>query len=381
MIILFKETSTSNRKPIVILDYTRSDEQYSSVEIQKYITMFAGANAYNLTSPNIYSLDYSANFTHSGINYGKSLKQSFDAVIVNAPTELVKLLNIEQYASQQNINALTKAVNNVIDPQVKFPTGGIVFKALDGTTITRQFMIYSTPYNFDPLRINSNLQLHGSHYDSMVLRLQFAVSILKNVPLLPQIQNILAKENLAIDGESLATLGTQLPALDKYYAPQPLNITLQEICQDNNLTFDINDGTISFQSLNPNLPPSPMVKNYFSFKNSVFGSKAISSFSLNNYVSCEFESEIYDPELFTSVAVYDDSNTSNLLTDGGIFANLTKSPDLVSGFAGYRFYVQEYTLHDSRAKTSCTTKGTNNWLVNNFKLDYLLENKIYQGVI
>jgi len=380
MIILFKEDKLGFIQPVVIVDYTRSDEQYSLIDINKYVLKLSTKGAYALRPANIYSLDYSATFTHSGINYGKSLKQSFEATIINAPTELVKLLNIEQYASQQNIGALTTAVKNVIDPQVKFPTGGIVFKALDGSVITRKFMIYSTPYNFDPLRINSNLQLHGAHFDSMVLRLQFAFDIKKSAgPLVPQISAKLTAAGLRIDAKSLTM--TSLPVLDKFYEPMPLNSTLQEICQDNNLGFDIKDSTISFQSLDPNTPPAPTIKNSFSFKNSVFGSKAISSFSLNNYVSCEFESEIYDPELFTSVAVYDDTSTSNILTGGGLFANLTKSPDLVSGFAGYRFYVQEYTLHDSRAKTSCTTKGTNNWLVNNFKLDYLLENKIYQGAL
>lgn len=376
MIVLFKSVSPTITQPIVIIDYTRSDEQYSDIEIGVWVNVFAPLDAATILKPVVYSLDYTATFTHSGMNYGNSLKQTFEASIINAPVELVKLLNIEQYASQQNISALSNALNNVIDPQVIFPTGGILFKGLDGSKIYRKFMVYSTPYDFDSRRINSTLKIKGSHFDSMVMRLQFAINIKKSIPLLGQIEGVISKAGLSINGQSYVTLASFMPVVDKYYSPMPLNASLDEICRDNNLAYDNNNGVLSFVSLSPNSPPSQVVKNKFSFLNSVPNTKMISSFSLNNYVSCEMESDIYDPELFSSITVFDDSRT-----DGKLFSNMVKSPDILSGFQGYRFYVQEYSLHDSRDKTSAITKGTNNWLLNNFKLDHLLENKIYQGAL
>jgi len=376
MIVLFKAINPTITQPIVIIDYTRSDEQYTEIEIGAWVNVFAPLDAATILPPIIHSLDYTASFTHSGISYGNSLKQSFEASITNAPVELVKLLNIEQYSSQQNISSLSSALNSVIDPQVIFPTGGILFKGLDGSKIFRRFMVYSTPYNFDPRRINSTLTIKGAHFDSMVMKLKFAVYIKKNQPLISQISTAISGKDLQIDGKSLSELSSIMPVVDKYYAPAPAQMILDEICRDNNLAYINKDNILSFVSLDPNSPPLQTVKNSFSFLNSVPGTKIISTFSLNNYVSCEFESEIYDPELFSSVTIYDDS-----MSNGKLFSNMAKSPDILSGYQGYRFYVQEYTLNDSREKTSTVTKGTNNWLLNNFKLDYMLENKIYQGAL
>lgn len=380
MILIFKEDELGFIQPVVIIDYTRSDEQYTYLEIQNFMFSLSGKGAWAHRTPHIYSLDYSASYTHSGINYGKSLKTEFNATIVNAPTELIKLLNVEQYTSQQNLTSMTNAVNAIIDPQVKFPTGGIVFKTTTGETITRKFIIYSTPFNFDSRRINSNLELCGASFDDMVLRLKFDISVLKtNGPLLPQLATLLTAHELTINPESLINLGTRMPAVDKWYSPAPANSILQEICIDNNLAFNNENGIITFNDFDPN-SPDPITKNKFSFNNSV-SSNIISTFSLQNYVSASYETEIYDAELFSTSTIFDDSKTADLLGQGGIFSNLTKSPDIVSRYSGYKFYILEYTMYDSKNKTSIVTRATNNWIMNNFKLDYFLENKIYQGAL
>ena len=383
MIILFKSVNPSTVQPIIIVDRTRSDEQWSEIEIGVWMNTLAPLDAGAILYPKIFSLDYECEYTHSGITYGNALKTQFNASIRNAPLELVKLLNIEQYTSSQNMEILNKAINNIIDPQIIFPSGGIVLKGLNGEIITRKFIIYSTPYNFDNLRVNSFLNLKGAAYDSMVIRLKFNGYIYKNQPLMTQLTTLLAQYELLVDTTSSPLLSAIIPKFDKYYAPQPVNNFLAEVCTDNNLTFTNKDNIVKFIMLSPDSPPNQLIKQNFTFRNSVANSKMISSFSLNNYVSCEFETEIFDPELFSSVHVYDDTDSSIINTGGvesSLFSNLSKSPG-IGKFSAYRFYIQEYTLHDSRYKTTAKIKGTNNWLLNNFKLDHMLESKIYSTVL
>lgn len=406
MIILYRSTDNAFEvQPVVILDYTRSDEQWTQDEIKAFVKtckpdispvaanppsesslvsafgLFGATFTPQILEPKIYSLDYSMTYTHQGVSYGDSLKTSFIANIKNAPMELIGLLNIRQYTSQQNIDALKLAIGNVIDPQVLFPSGAFVIN--DGKiTIYRKFIIFSTPFNFDARRVNSSLTLKGGAFDSMVIRLQFACDIKKDEPLIEQIAGQLTKQGYTTVTFPIS-LASRMPAVAKYYDPAPLDTILGQICLDNNLLFDRENKSILFQSTSPDAPPPPDNIEKFSFANYVPGSKMISTFSLNNYASCEFEAEISDVKLYSSVAVYDDSLTS-LKENGGkeasLFANLTKLASApINKIDGYRFYIQEYSYFDSRDKTSMTIKGTNNWLVSNFKLDTLLENAIYKN--
>ncbi len=382
MIIIYKPGNGDTVDPIVIIDYTRSDEQYSEAQIMRYVSSLgvqaAKGKGINTANLKIYSLDYACSFTHSGINYGDAIKTKFQATIENAPMSLVGALNIKQYISEENINSLSNASRSIIDPEVFFPTGAMVIKTNSNSTdtITRTFMLYSTPFNFDSRRLNSSLILQGADYDSMVIRLQFAVSLKKNTPLVSQLSTILSGQGYTVNSDD--SLTSTFPVVERYYPPAPINAVISEVCRDNNLAYRINsdEKTIYIKSLSPSDKPD-RYGNGMCFNGYVTGAKIMSSFSLQNYASCTFEAEAFDAELFESLTVYDDSMTE------GQFANLRQMPGVY--MAGsvpvkkYRFYVLEYTYTDNRYKTSVTIRGTNNWLINNFKLDSFLENKIYTG--
>ena len=368
--------------PIAVLDYTRSDDQYSIAQINQYVRSVgieaAKGKTINLANLRTYSLDYSMSFTHSGINYGDSLKSKFSATIYNAPMELIGLLNIKQYVSSENINALSTATKSIIDPQVSFPTGGFVIRRNSNVTdiITRTFMIYSTPFNFDSRRLNSTLNLNGSQFDSMVIRLQFAVNLNKNSSLVSQIKTILSGQGFTVNSDD--SLSDIPPVIERYYPPAPINSVLSEVCRDNDIAFDINSDKkeITLKSLSPDdAPQESQNDKILTFNNYIPGSYILASLSLQNYASCMFEAEAFDVQLFESISIYDDSFSE------GLFANLRQIPGTIpAGSAilkGYRFYVLEYTYTDSVEKTTVSVRGTNNWLINNFKLDTFLENKIY----
>lgn len=396
MIILFRPNSDTVNlvyEPIVIIDYTRSDEQWTQAQISAYIkqlgTPLGGIIASNVTT---YSLDYAMVYSHQGISYGDSLKTSFTATIRNAPIALVNLLNIKQYTSQQNIGALKKVINSIIDPEVQFPQGGFVIKSTPDSTgkyqiVTRPFIIYSSPFEYDPKTRNSTLILKGAAFDAMVMRLQFAIDIKADIPLLTQLNTIFTRKGLSAIS-IFGSLDGRLPALAKYYTPAALYDIVTEICIDNNLAFYEIFGTYVFQDLSPDRAPSQDVKQSFSFQNYVPNTSLMTAFKPENYSSASWEGEIYDAKLFTSVSVYDDSFSQGLDSTGqitpGLFANYTKIPGATvtvgsNKIDGYRFYVQSYAYYDGREKTSLVMTGTNNWLISMMRIDNLLENAIYKN--
>lgn len=377
MIVLFQSKIFNTYQPVVLVDYTRSDEQWTSDEIRNYVNFFTPEDSKGLLPTTIYSLNYTLEYNHTGINYGQSLKTHAVIVVTNPPIELVTLLNIQQFTSQQNIDSLTQATRSVIDPEVKFPQGGCVIKQTNGDPITRRFIVYSTPYQPDAKRVNSTLTIHGGSFDSMVMRLRFAVNIVKTQPLLTQLNAILTQYGFTVISFGVDALN---PVLAKYYAPATIEQILQEICTDNNIAFDIRDKQVILQSLSPNSPPPQEIIEQFNFANYVQNSKLISTFVLSNYTTCDFEVEPFNPILYSSVAVYDDSFQE------GLFANLVTISGRVarsgrSVIPSYRFYILAYKIIDNREKTSIVITGTNNWLISTFKLDKFLEAAVYKNAL
>jgi hypothetical protein len=387
MLIFYTVTKGTALDPVVICDYTRSDEQYSIPQIQTFVNALGaiqnpGKAILPINPLNIFSLDYKMSYSHGGAQYGDSLKTKFTAQITNPPQELISLLNIKQYGSSQNIQKLSSSLTNaIIDPQVQFPTGAFVLKPNANATlidsIKRTFMVYSTEFNYDERRTNAFLTVNGASFDSMVIRLKFSADIDARFPLIPQIQRVAASSELIVTADP--SLSALLPIVSKYYAPQPAAKIINQICLDNNLMSDFDQlrRTIKIKSLSPDAA-SLFPQEILCFNGMVPGAKILNLFALQNYYSCEIESELFDAQLFDYVTVYDDSMTA------GQFTNLNETfPPITTGstkIKGYKFYLLQYTLEDSRLKTVIKFRGTNNWLLSNFKIDAFLENKIYTGL-
>lgn len=366
--------------PIVVLDYTRSDDNYSKAQIIKYAYSLGNEAAkgkyIDVLQMQIFSLDYSFTYTHSGIAYGNALKTKFQATITNAPMELIQLLNVKFIIGQENLESLNNAAKTIIDPEVFFPTGGFVITPDSGSffpdRIKRTFMVYATPYNFDPRRVNSFLTIKGASFDSMVMRLQFAVDLSSTkAPLVTQLQQIFGEEWIIQYDQSLETVN---PVVSRYYPPGTVNKIMSEICRDNAIAYDINSDakTIYLKSLkSSDAKKTEFDGRSLTFGNTVNGSYLISTMSLHDYATCLVEAEAFDVNLFESVSVWDDSGCEDQ------FYNLRKMEERKEGLTGYRFYVLEYTYNDSRHKTSISFRGTNNWLLTQFKLETFMENKVY----
>ncbi len=378
--IFFKTLSGSPRvQPIVVFDATRSDDVYTVKQIESYTSKWLGkfsgrelpaGASYTRESILTFSLDYDNAFTHNAIALASSLKARFSATIRNVPGDLVSLLKIDQYTTQQNITALERVINNVVNSQVSFPAGVAIYK-YGSTIVERSFTVYSTPYNSNGRLESTTLQIFGASYTDIVMKLNFAVSLTKRGE--ETLAQQLAKYEDTL-GYKIVFLSGKLrrPVVEKYYEPMPVNKLIAEICKDNNMGFSVLDGTIYFYALSPKEVPPGGIVQYFSMRNSEPQALMCTPLLLTDYATADFTCELHNPVLFSSVGVFNDSGSPTLFTN---LSKETKKPGARSDL--YKFYVLAYTLNDGRAPTTVRYTATNNWLLSYIKLDAILENKIY----
>lgn len=383
MMIFFKTLSGSPLiQPIIVFDATRSDDIYTPQEqkqlIEKWLGKFRGRELpdqafYFPESIKTFSLDYENAYTHNAIQLANSLKAKFSATIKNPPGDLVSLLKIEQYTSKQNIEALTTAVNNVIDTQVSFPAGVVIYRDPNQTPkvkVERPFTVYSTPYNATVRLDSTTLQIFGASYTDVVMKLQFAVDLTKRGD--ETIEQQLKKFESTLGYKIVfKTAKSRRPAVSKYYSPMPVNKLFSEICKDNNLGFTVTEDTFFFHSLSPKEVPIGSIVAFFSMRNSKPG-RICTPPTLSDYATAEFITELHDPDLFSQVGIFDDSGSPTLLS------NLSKEPNPTGAkHELYKFYVLAYTLTDGRGPTIVRYTATNNWLISYIKLDAILESKVF----
>lgn len=379
MLIFYNPMSEGAFQPIVVVDYTRSDETYTQKEIISKVNSNVPDKKFaNIAMLEIFSLNYRVNYSHSGINLASSLKTVCTIEIDNAPNILTNLLNIKQYTKQQNAISLKSTVKAIIDPQVQFPHCVIVLKGekgiiADSTNIYKNVIVYNTGRSYDGKRISNTLVLSCGAFSSLVIGLKTAVYIKTNLPLVAQLQKSLASSKYLI--KASPSIMATFPTIEKYYAPSTLNEILSQVASDFGLFIDINDDekTVDIQSLDPNDKPLQIAYKKFCFRGKVPDAKLISNFSVQDYSRVTLETEMEDVSIFDSILVYDDSDSVDY------FENFIKFQIPYGKIKAYRFYVQEYTIQDDRIQTKLRMVATNNWVVSNFKLSYFLENAIYKG--
>lgn len=379
MLIFFKPVNARKVQPIVVVDYTRSDEQYDVKEIINRVNVatLVLKKTPDIKNLEIFSLNYRVIYSHSGINPANSLKTSCTIEIDNASSSLINLVNLKQFTKQESAIALESVEKSIIDPQVQFPSCCIILKngsnVSDNANIERSVIVYSTALNYDGKRVNSSLVLSCASFSSMVIGLNTAVNIEKTKPLIAQIKSSLVKTGYTFKTDP--NIETILPKTERYFPPGTLNNIMSSIATDYGLYVNIDDSskTVTIKSLSPDSKPKNISNKKFCFRGMVPGAKLISTFSVQDYSRGIFETEIEDIQIFDSILIYDDSGASNM------FENFIETLPPYGEIKSYMFYVQEYTYTDDRIQTKVRITATNNWVVSNFKLQNFLENAIYKG--
>lgn len=376
--IIFLKPNAGDLKitPVTVIDTARTDETYSDKEIYKiaeeYFGKFRGKGipeAAKLdTEQKIFSLGYDAEYKHDGINLANSMKARFSATITNPDAELVTLLRIEQYSTEQNAEALKKVVNAVIDSQVAFPMGVFVFRS-GKDIISRGFCAYSVKPTVTNNGSEIILTVAGAEFSDVVMQLQMAVQLSAAADAKTIAEQLKEYETQFKFKVAFKSGGDVKPVVSKFYPASPLNSVLAQICQDNKLSYTNNNGVLEFYSTAPNGAPKSDIKYTFSMY-ATKGDMICTVPNLSDYVTAEWMTPLHDPELFSRVAIYNDTGNKNL------FLNLAKEPGEENLFA---FYVLSYTIKDGRSGAHVKYTGTNNWILSIAKLDVLFENRIYQA--
>lgn len=392
--LIFGVIESKKLTPVVVIDYTRTDDHFTEKEIKKHTASLL-ADKYNLKNKvqiqpaKIYSLDYSATLTHSGMTFGDSKRTQLECSIINAPNELVGIVQVKKVIKSSNEDSFADELSKLLLPEVAAPFGLMIAKTPSGKIIEKRFVVYASPYEPDQRRLVNKLTIYGGEYDDIIIRSQEPVRILKSKGLIQQLKGqvrnkkfqlkVTIKKGKKAGNKFFRGLSDIYPSVDKLYPFTQLNQLLQLICEDNKLSFGEEDGVITFYCYEGYAEPPKIDRgNYLTFSNSIPRSKMIAGFNLSNYVTADITCELFDVQLFETITVYDDSNTST--KDSSLFFNMNKA-GVKDGFNFYKFYVMSYSIIDNRNNTLLKITASNNWLLSySTKLDGIMEGKIYTEV-
>lgn len=355
----------------ILYDTTMSDDQKSLIDIQSAIFRSLPDNT-GLGDIFEFNLSYDLTFTHNGENFGPgTMKQTFDIKVYNPDTVFRDLIKLQIPKDSITLQTLSDVTKLITDNKTQFPRVTIFVPNADGNDIIRTGIIYYNSYEPGEQFLDSLCELKGAHFDDAVTRLNFSFNITKDIPLYDQLKPFVNEAGFDMQWNFDFFFKTNS---NRYYAPKPLARILADICLDNFLVFSIGQTSISFNKIDENNEiVIPNTTNIFCFNNLIPFSFLIDSqnFRINNYSNVEFRSEIVDLELFTSIFIGNDSRDPNA------FDTFSKFNVMIGTTPLYRFYLLSYSITFSRKGKYMDVTGTNNWLLQNLKLDSFLENKIY----
>lgn len=382
MLIVYRQDSDKGAiVPVVLIDSQRSDDRFGTSEIAAAVKKNAPKNAKLDSSTEVFSVEYSATYSHNGVNPGDAWRSRFFGTVKNPPAALITLFSPLYFVSSQTEEALTEVVQRIVNPQRTIVYAAMVVR---GSTelVARQFVIYSAPHAPVPGSTDTQMTLNGAAFDDAVIREGAFVRFDKKTPLKDQLEKWLSQYKLKV--RFVTADPAAKPVSEILYPVQPVNRTLAKLCEQNQLTYALrSDNTFDFfdsrRSGNP--------KTSGEAEGSFLGSAGYMcyNFALSDYTKAQFNCEVFDVKLFSSMTLYNDMRSAvftglnkvaepksnNTLAKSAVSLVATKTTDK------YNFYVLAYDLVDGRLAKHLRITATNNWIVSQSKIDALLENQVY----
>ena len=357
---------------VVLYDMTLNTEQLSIDEMTKYVLSAVPDDSF-LGEIYEFNFSYELKFTHNGENFNPDVfKQTFDIQVFNPDSLFRELIKLTIPKDSQTLSGLSDTTKLITDNKTMFPRIKIFVPDYNGNIFSREGIVFHTVYEPGDKFLDSVCRIRGAHFDDAVTRLDFSFNLSNKEPLLEQIFDKIDEAGLNLDWDLPFDYKIHT---SRYYPPGPLIRTLANICKDNFLVFGVNEKTISIKKIDENNTIQlPFEDIYFSFLNNIPGSVLIEAqnFKIENYSNANFRSEIADLKLFMSIYLGNDSS------DDKAFDTFSKANFMIGTIFLYRFYVLSYSISYSRKGQFMDIVATNNWLLQNIKLDSFLENKIYQ---
>jgi hypothetical protein len=374
MLIFYMGVKNLILYPVVIIDAMSSDDRYSTAEINTSVKENAPEGS-TLGIHKVYSCEYSAEFRHTGIPLGEGMKTRFSATLKSAPASLVMAMSPQFVNSSQSIEAMSNSLGTIANPEMIITYGAMVVKGVSGIPVSRQFIVYAAPVYPDPMGTNTVMVISGAKISDVLIKSEYACQIDRKTPLGVQLAQLLqAQSPVMIGNYDAAPQIEDLPATEILFPPMQLNDILDEICLQNKMIYKIEGSTVTFYSVAQE--DAPEAAGYKPPEFSFLGYKGYIAWGLSveNYVNVSFKSAIFDPKLFGKISLYNDINSA-------FFGSMTKRSGAVSRFDLYDMWIIRYGIKWNRYESVCEVTATNNWLMSQFRIDGILETKVYeQGI-
>lgn len=368
-------------QPIVIIDSLCSDDRFTTTEIKKACKENAPDDV-SLSTLQVFSCEYSAQFEHIGIPIGAALKSRFSASIKSPSAELI-------LAFAPTFNNSASSISQMSDPNFKVPNvktnitySAMVVKGQDGKTISRKFIVFAAPIYPDVYGTLVTMVLQGAMVDDILIKGAVSVQIDKKSSFKIQMNKFLSGLTPPMTANyNYMSHPNNPPATEKLFPPTKLNNLLSEICLQNNLiyTIDYSKNVVNFYGAGQASAPKP-TNDYIVPKFSFLGSIGYMAWGLGveNYANIKFKSVIFDCKLFNKITIYNDIKSA-------FFGGLTKNPAPISDSIlkkipdSYDAWIIRYAMRWSRYESICEITSSNNWVMSQFRVDGLMETAIYEA--
>lgn len=382
--------------PIVLIDSLRSDDRFSTKEIseQAKAGMPKSLAGRPLNRAEVYSVEYSATYSITGVNPGDSWRSRFFGLVFNPPGVLISLFSPQYFVSQESMEALTDVIQRVVNPQRTIVYAVMCVRGIDRTVVAREFVAYAAQHSPSSLSTDTKLTISGAGFDDIIITAKKAVNIDQKTPLFEQLKKLLAPTPCTF---AKGADKTALPVSKIFRPAMPLNEVLGEVCLQNQLSFKFEDGAYVFHDTRTKGAPDapPVIEGAFT------GSKPVMvyNFALSDYTLGQFSADVFDIKLFSSMTITNDIGSAvftglnkvaspppavdntPLISDTGLNFNVLASRLTKKPADKYNFYILAYDLIDGRDTKQLKITATNNWLISQAKVAALLENQVYVAAL
>lgn len=372
----FIQPAATATQPVVIIDAMSSDDRFTETEIQKLAKDNSPTSS--LTTPVIFSCEYSAQFEHIGMPLGAAIKTRFAGTLKSPPAILVDAFSPKFLTDSQSVEQLADSLSTIPNAQTHITYAAMVFRTQSGGTVSRQFIIYAAPMFPDAFGTTVTMYLTGALIDDVMIKTTTFCQIDKKSTLKSQLDALLSSQSPALVGnykDAPAQINS-IPATEILLKPMKLFNLLSEICLQNKMLFTIDYAKSRVNFYGQGNDNAPKTLDYTPPKFSFLGSAGYIAWGLGveNYTNVKFKTSIFDCQLFTKIVLYNDINSA-------FFGRLTKNPKLSSALKSvadtYDAWIIRYIMRWNRQETVCEVTASNNWLMSQFRVDALLETAIY----
>lgn len=392
MLVFYRHDSYEGKiVPVVLMDSQRSDDRFGTREIDAIVKAVPPKlKGVDLAKTQVFSVEYSATYSHSGVNPGESWRSRFFGMVKNPPGALVSIFSPRFFVSQESMEALTAVVQRVVNPQKDIVYATMAVRGVSGTVV-RRFIAYAAQHRPLPGTTDTDLQISGAGFDDVIIRAKKAVRIDSKKSLYDQLKEYCAPNIEVIFDEKLDI--TRKPVSNIFRAAMPLNELLGEICTQNLISFEDNvPGKLKFFDTrtkgSPKAPPA--VYGAFLGRAEIM----VYNFALSDFTLGQFNTDVFDVQLFSSMAIYNDIGSAvfsglnkisvpdtKAAASPTSLSALVKQDSAVSTSDKYGFYVLAYDLVDGRDAKHLKIVATNNWIISQSKVAGMLENQVYKDAL